>query len=125
LIYLDTHVVVWLYGGLGNKLSDLAKSLINDHEIYVSPIVRLELQYLYEIGRVREESDVIIMDLSNRIGLRVCQKDFNLIIAQALGINWTRDPFDRVIVANAKLNQNILLSKDQNILANYVHGKWD
>jgi len=125
LIYLDTHVVVWLYGGLGNKLSDLAKSLINDHEIYVSPIVRLELQYLYEIGRVRDESDVIIMDLSNRIGLRVCQKDFNLIIGQALRINWTRDPFDRVIVANAKLNQNMLLSKDQNILANYVHGKWD
>jgi len=103
----------------------LAKSLINDHEIYVSPIVRLELQYLYEIGRVRDESDVIIMDLSNRIGLRVCQKDFNLIIGQALRINWTRDPFDRVIVANAKLNQNMLLSKDQNILANYVHGKWD
>ena len=125
MIYLDTHVVVWLYGGLGNKLSDLAKSLINDHEIYVSPIVRLELQYLYEIGRVRDESDVIIMDLSNRIGLRVCQKDFNLIIGQALRINWTRDPFDRVIVANAKLNQNMLLSKDQNILANYVHGKWD
>ncbi|NES20143.1 MAG: type II toxin-antitoxin system VapC family toxin [Symploca sp. SIO3E6] len=125
MIYLDTHVVVWLYGGLGNRLSDLAKSLINDHEIYVSPIVRLELQYLYEIGRVRDESDVILLDLSNRIGLRVCQKDFNLIIGQALEINWTRDPFDRVIVANAKLNQNMLLSKDQNILANYVQGKWD
>ncbi|NET59149.1 MAG: type II toxin-antitoxin system VapC family toxin [Symploca sp. SIO2E6] len=125
MIYLDTHVVVWLYGGLKNKLSDLAKSLINDHEVYVSPIVRLELQYLYEIGRVRDKSDVILMDLSNRISLRVCQKDFNLIVGQALGINWTRDPFDRVIVAHAQLNQNILLSKDQNILANYVHGKWD
>ncbi|NEP57892.1 MAG: type II toxin-antitoxin system VapC family toxin [Symploca sp. SIO2G7] len=125
MIYLDTHVVVWLYGGLRNKLSDLAKSLINDHQVYVSPIVRLELQYLYEIGRVRDESDVILIDLSNRIGLKVCEKDFNLIIGQALGINWTRDPFDRVIVANAKLNQNMLLSKDKKILANYVQGKWD
>lgn len=49
MIYLDTHVVVWLYAGLTAKLSDLAKLLINKHELYISPIVRLELQYLYEI----------------------------------------------------------------------------
>ena len=28
LIYLDTHVVVWLYSGLTDKITDLAKSLI-------------------------------------------------------------------------------------------------
>lgn len=54
MIYLDTHVVVWLYCGLTDKLSDLAKSLIDDHEVYVSAIVRLELQYLYEIKRIKD-----------------------------------------------------------------------
>ena len=48
MIYLDTHVVVWLYAGLTEKFSDPTRELINSHEITISPIVRLELQYLYE-----------------------------------------------------------------------------
>ena len=39
-------------------------------------------------------------------------------------MTWTRDPFDRVIVANAALNGNILISKDQNILEHYIHARW-
>ncbi len=68
---------------------------------------------------------MIQADLFNQIGLRVCEKDFNLIIGQALGINWTRDPFDRLIVGNALVNGNILLTKDKNILANYKNAQWD
>ncbi|WP_017292779.1 type II toxin-antitoxin system VapC family toxin [Geminocystis herdmanii] len=124
MIYLDTHVVVWLYGGLIEKISDTAKSLINQEEIYISPIVRLELQYLYEIERVTVSADDILNDLSTRIGLNICQRSFNSIITQALTINWTRDPFDRLIVANALINYDILITKDNNILANYHHAKW-
>ncbi len=125
MIYLDTHVLVWLYAGLSEKLTTLAKTLINENEIYISAIVRLELQYLYEIQRITDKSDLIIADLSNRIGLKVCDKDFNLIISKSLAINWTRDPFDRIITANAHLNNNILVTKDKNILANYIYAKWD
>lgn len=96
LIYLDTHVVVWLYSGLTDKLTDLAKSLINDNEVYISAIVRLELQYLYEIKRITDEPDVIISNLSKEIGLKICNKNFNDIISVALTITWTRDPFDRI-----------------------------
>jgi len=52
LIYLDTHIVVWLYAGLSDRFSDLAKSLIDSHDLYISPMVRLELKYLNEIGRI-------------------------------------------------------------------------
>ena len=124
MIYLDTHVVVWLYAGLVEKFRQPIIALINDHEIYISPIVRLELQYLYEIQRVTENANIIIEDLSNRIGLAVCGKDFNAIVSQATGISWTRDPFDRIITANAGLNDNILITKDQNIIENYLHAKW-
>ncbi|MEC4816531.1 MAG: PIN domain-containing protein [Scytonema sp. PMC 1069.18] len=124
MIYLDTHVVAWLYSGLTDKLSTLAKSLINDNEIYISAIVRLELQYLYEIKRITDEPDAIIADLSEQIGLKICNKNFNDIISITLTMNWTRDPFDRIITANAQINNNILLSKDQNILNNYIYAKW-
>ncbi len=55
MIYLDTHVVVWLYSGLTDKLSELAKSIINENEVYISATVRLELQYLYEIKRITDK----------------------------------------------------------------------
>lgn len=100
------------------------KTMLNEHEIWICPIVRLELQYLHGIGRVTEPSQVIISDLADRIGLQVCGKDFNAIISRALQVTWTRDPFDRVIVANAALNENILISKDRNILDNYRHTRW-
>ncbi len=124
MIYLDTHVVVWLYVGLSEKFSQQTKELINENEIYISTIVRLELQYLYEIQRLTDESNTIVSDISNRIGLKVCDKNFNTIIAQSLEITWTRDPFDRIITANATLNNNILVTKDQNILDNYTNAKW-
>ena len=79
MIYLDTHLVVWLYAGLTAKLSDRAKHLINDNELYISPIVRLELQYLYEIRRITEKSDDIVLELVSYLDLKVCKKDFILI----------------------------------------------
>ncbi len=124
MIYLDTHIVVWLYAGEIEKFSRQVRELLNEHEITISPIVRLELQYLYEIQRVSDNANVIVMDLSNRIGLKVCDKNFNVIINQAVTFSWTRDPFDRVIVANAGLNDNVLISKDQNIREHYPHARW-
>ena len=124
MIYLDTHVVVWLYAGKIEKLSEQAKDLINNNEVIISPIVRLELQFLFEIQRITDEAKLIVSDLSDRIGLKICDKRFNTIIISALNYSWTRDPFDRIIVANADVNHNILITKDQNILNNYEKAIW-
>ncbi|BAW97892.1 hypothetical protein NIES970_28550 (plasmid) [[Synechococcus] sp. NIES-970] len=125
MIYLDTHIVVWLYGGLTEKFTDIAIALINDHDLYISPMVRLELQYLYEIERVTVAADAIVIDLSDRLGLKICDRDFNRVIGCGLGIDWTRDPFDRLIVAQAMMGQNILLTKDTKILGNYEGSRWE
>lgn len=125
MVYLDTHVVVWLYAGLTERFSEPVRGLINDHEVFISPIVRLELQYLHEVQRVTDEAHTIVADLANRIGLQVCSRPFNQIVTRALTCTWTRDPFDRLIVANAALRDNYLVSKDQTILGNYVHARWE
>jgi PIN domain nuclease of toxin-antitoxin system len=124
LIYLDTHIVVWLYAGLPDKFSALARKLINEEDVYISPVVRLELQYLFEIERVTVGSDTIVNDLGSRIGLQVCSRPFNRVVTQAMGQVWTRDPFDRLIVAQAALQDNLLLSKDETILRNYAYARW-
>lgn len=119
MIYLDTHIVVWLYAGKVEKLTKQSRDLINDNQVLISPIVRLELQYLFEIQRITDDAKLIVSDLSDRIGLKICDKNFNTIMSNALEYSWTRDPFDRIIVANADINQNILLTKDQTILNHY------
>ncbi len=107
------------------KLSSDAKYLINEHDLYISPIVRLELDYLFEIGKITCHADLILTDLSERIGLTVCAKEFNTIMGQALQCTWTRDPFDRLIVGQAAVvNRNKLLTKDRRILANYSKAVW-
>lgn len=124
MIYLDTHVVVWLYTGQVSKLNVQARDLINENPIYISAIVRLELQYLYEIQRITDEANEVLLDLSDRIGLKICDQSFNTIISEALKLSWTRDPFDRIIVANASLSSSILVTKDQHILENYGNARW-
>ena len=124
MIYLDTHIVVWLYAGLLNKFNQPVITTLNENEILISPIVHLELQYLFEIERVREPAHAIVSDLTDRIGLRFCEKDFNAVVNQSIKLTWTRNPFDRLIVANAALNDNILISKDTNILEHYAHARW-
>lgn len=124
MIYLDTHVVVWLYAGLGQNLSDTVRQLINRHDILISPIVLLECQYLFEIEKIRVPGAEIEADLTHIIGLKVCKEPFARVVKEAVDSPWTRDPFDRLIVAHAAVKDAILLTKDQKIRAHYANARW-
>ena len=100
--YLDTHVVAWLFAGEPGLLSERARTIIRESDLLISPVVRLELQYLYEIGRTRAAARVVVRDLSRSIGLGVCDQRFDRVIEAAEAQDWTRDPFDRIIVAQAR-----------------------
>jgi PIN domain nuclease of toxin-antitoxin system len=125
LIFLDTHVVVWLYSARTDLLSEKAKSEIENNSVLISPMVQLELQYLRETDRIVEASVNIISRLTLKIGLQVCRKEFPPIVAKALEFNWTRDPFDRIITAQAAINNTTLLTKDSSILSHYRFAVWD
>jgi len=124
VIYLDTHVVVWLYSGDIKLLSSKALELIENNDLYISPVVYLELKFLYEIERIKVSPAEILESLSASIGLSVCDKSFLQIISESIQLEWTRDPFDRIIVANAIVNDAILLTKDSRIQANYSKAYW-
>ena len=124
MIYLDTHVVVWLYAGQLARFSDEIQALLNEHDLRICPIVQLELQYLHKIERITVDAQTILTDLGARIGLQICDKRFQAVVGEATAVSWTRDPFDRLIVANASLNNDILLTKDQNILTHYPFANW-
>lgn len=87
-------------------------------------MVTLELEYLREIGRITEGPATVLPELHSRLGLVICDRDYTKIAQSAWAQNWTRDPFDRLIVAQAALGQNLLVTKDATILANYPNAIW-
>jgi PIN domain nuclease of toxin-antitoxin system len=124
MIFLDTHVVVWLYDNLLNKLSNDAIQQIEDNGILITQMVRLELQYLFEIGRIKVTAETIIKDLNRSIGLKVSQMKVEQVFDQAIDYHWTRDVFDRLITAEAEAMGFALVTKDKKILANYEKAIW-
>ena len=124
MIYLDTHLLLWLYAGSLDAISKPALQAIEENDLYVSPMALLELQYLSERKKLREPPVKVIEALYKEINLKVCTKDFHNIIQESLRMNWTRDPFDRIIVAHAALNNNMLLTKDDTIRAHYKKAIW-
>jgi PIN domain nuclease of toxin-antitoxin system len=125
LIYLDTHVVAWLYGLGASALSETAAAEIEDAaEVRVSPMVRLELQYLHETGRTTEPALPVLDALQTMIGLSVCDAPFPAVIREAERHGWTRDPFDRIIVAQAALAEAGLVTRDRELHRHYPASVW-
>jgi PIN domain nuclease of toxin-antitoxin system len=120
----DTHVVTFVYQKEFHKFKKAVKELIENEFIYISPIVVMELKFLNEIGRIKLDHKKVISELSQEIGLKVDKVQFNDVIESSLDLTWTRDPFDRLIVANAKYRNAKLVTKDQRILDNFDLAVW-
>jgi PIN domain nuclease of toxin-antitoxin system len=124
VIYLDTHVVVWLFSGQTELLTPRALESIEKHDLLISPMVALELRYLFETNRINQQPHTIIKELARATGLALCALPFDKIVAEACRLHWTRDPFDRIIAANASLRKTPLLTKDRSILSHYKWAFW-
>jgi PIN domain nuclease of toxin-antitoxin system len=124
LTYLDTHVAVWLYAGHLESFSSAVLAEIETAELRISPAVLLEIRFLQEIGRVDSGPDEVLQMLQRDIGLTVCPIPFYEVVRAAFAESWTRDPFDRLIVSQAKAGKGKLVSKDRNIRSAYRRTLW-
>lgn len=99
MILLDTNAVVWLHHGhrRGRRVERHAGQL------YVSPVSLLEIQFLVELGRIRLRSGAAVGDLAADDRWAMDNPSSVDWFARALDIAWTRDPFDRLLVAHATL----------------------
>jgi PIN domain nuclease of toxin-antitoxin system len=94
-------------------------------ELLISPMVLVELEYLYEIGRTRLPALDVKLKLEHESTIRVCDLSFSSVARVALHESWTRDPFDRIIVAQAKANGlAFLISADKQIAKHYPRTTW-
>jgi len=124
-VYLDTHVAVWLHAGDVGRLSTEAKRQIEGNDLLISPMVLLELQYLYDRKRIRVEPVPLQSYLNSTFGITICDFPFPAVSLAALPIDWTSDPFDRLIVAQAIANHDApLITSDTKIRRHYKQAVW-
>ena len=119
MIMLDTHVAVALYEGRTGGLGPAAKRAIDREVVTISPAVLLEIEFLHEIGRLRVGAMPISAGLGEDLSIRVASERFADVAIEALSLGFTRDPFDRLIVAHAALTKAALITQDATLRFRY------
>jgi PIN domain nuclease of toxin-antitoxin system len=109
---LDTHTLIWFLTG-DNALSRNARSIIELSNVHVSIASVWEITIKASIGRL--DLKMSMDELKNEI----YTNDFNMLpitfddlkVLKELPF-YHRDPFDRILIAQALSNDQVLISKD-------------
>lgn len=118
-------MVGWLYEGADKRIPNVVRRLIELGEPFVSPIVELELTYLHEVGRVSEPATAPLNALRKSIGLQTGDVSLSALAHAATELSWTRDPFDRLIAAQAIVADAPLITADRTILSHLPLAVWE
>jgi len=123
--YLDTHIAVFLHDGLVEKFTQSAKREIEASDLLISPMVVLELEYLFKRKKIGIPARELYHTIHVDFGVRMCGLPFAKVVDAAIDVDWTNDPFDRMIVAQAKANRDSpLITRDELIREKYPRAVW-
>ena len=124
MLFLDTHAAVFLWEGRVEVFGDPGRHALERCALRLSPVVRLELALLREIGRLSVDPDEVVRGLETDCGVVLAEDPIHRVVRHALDLTWVRDPFDRLIVATALLHDARLLTRDRRIQASYPKALW-
>lgn len=112
-LLLDTHVLIWIV--LDHpRLAELP--WIEDHRPWgVSPVSLLEMRFLAEIGRLEMEDRRFVEALGHDPRFVVDEVPLVTLVRQALPLDWTRDPFDRLLAAHSLARRTPLCTLDRRL----------
>ena len=124
---LDTHAFLWFVTD-DDKLSSDARSIIkkSNNEVYFSAASAWEMSIKVRLGRLTIEEDLepfIIKQLAENNFSTLSITIFHSIYTSKLP-EIHKDPFDRMIVAQSKVENLSLISNDKNIKKYKVPVVW-
>jgi PIN domain nuclease of toxin-antitoxin system len=123
-VFLDTHAFVSLADANTTRFGRESRRLLDTGALFVSPVVLFELHYLREIGRFSREPDRYYAGALEEFDVIEASDAISAVVREANPLAWTRDPFDRLIVATAVLHRAKLVTKDANILEHFDGAVW-
>ncbi len=115
-LLLDTHTLIWLMEG-DPRLSDKARAVIVDSdEVYVSSASIWEISIKARLGKIRTDPEELF-ELARHAGLRELPVSARHAIATKALPLLHRDPFDRLLVAQAITEPMRLLTSEAQLAA--------
>lgn len=123
---LDTHTLIWFINGdttLSNKVRQAVEA--NDAVNFVSIVSLWEIAVKVSLGKLELKttySKVYDQLIDNAFELLPITFEDTLIVSGLPFVH--RDPFDRLIIAQAMNNNLIILSKDQHFSSYEVTVLW-
>jgi PIN domain nuclease of toxin-antitoxin system len=113
-LLVDTHVLLWALGSPDNLSPGTRQTLIDpDNEVFVSAATAWEISIKVAIGKLRAPSDLDAQ--VRRLRCRPLPITFEHAIAVRDLPMIHRDPFDRMLIAQAKANGLTLVTSDKTI----------
>ena len=109
---LDTNALIWLEQGHRRAKPLMKRSTA----LYISPASLLELQMLNEVGRIRLTAGAL-ETLTHDERWLLDDPPAGDWFLRSTDLPWTRDPFDRLLVAHARLRGWRLATGDTALLA--------
>lgn len=125
-ILLDTHTFIWFFNG-DEQLSFKARKLIEDLKtrkfVSIASIwevaIKIGLKKLFFDGNVNEVAELI-----EKNGFQILQISVDHTVAYEALELVHRDPFDRILVAQAMVEKMTIITKDDNIQKYIVKTNW-
>lgn len=113
---LDTHAFLW-WDASAEQLPDSLLKTLQDptHELILSVVSAWEMQIKAALGKLelRTPLSTLISEQQEKNGLSVLPVSLEHVVAlEELG-NYHRDPFDRLLIAQANVEGLTLVSKDE------------
>lgn len=105
LILLDTNALIWW--ATNHRRSGALRKW--QGRTFVSPVSLLEIRFLVECGRARLHPNVSLAEDPRWF---VDDPSTRALFEEAESVSWTRDPFDRLIVAHARMRNWKLATAD-------------
>lgn len=113
-LLLDTHILLWALGSPDRLWPELRASLEDpDNTVFVSAVSAWEIEIKRALGKLRAPEDVGARFKEARfIELPLCVRHVQEITHLP---DLHKDPFDRMLIAQAQADRLILATRDENI----------
>lgn len=116
-VLLDTHFLIWLT--VGSKRLSAFPWLERYRPWTLSPVSFLEIQFLAEVGRIEVLNPELADALASDPRFIVDEVPLVALIRHALKLDWTRDPFDRLLAAHSQARRLPLCTVDRNLRSHH------
>ena len=126
-LLLDTHTFIWLDSS-PDQLSADAQDILHDpnNDLLLSIVSVWEVQIKAQLARLDLRGDLagIIREQQESNGIELLPITLSHILALSELPPHHRDPFDRLLISQARVEDVILVTKDENITKYPVNVLW-